>query len=324
MKASFVLFWLITLICLHLSAAAADITESSYSSTGTPVSVSFSEQYLIDRYHEKLSQRVRRYVTRLDYFISPSHTEEEEPGSWIMVQPKIEFENGSGVSVGANFKAKLELPHLTKRLEVIADNIPGALLPGADLPDNFTDVNAGLRWKVIREDFSWLNMDGGMNLNPLPAPFLRLTFSHSVPVRKWMIFFKQQGFWYNQDDGFGEMTEIDFDRSIPSVGLFRSTSAATWSEETDGLEWEQTVKLGKIVKKNKHSIVAQFSVFGHNSSSSVMDEYRANFTYRFNAYRPWLFFNVTPQIAFPRDRDFAFTPLLRVSVEIFFGDQYLD
>lgn len=322
MTMRFVLFSLTAILAFQL-CSADDSGNDQSASTGAVAADATNQTLVVDRYHEELSHELQKYVHRFDYFLSPSHTEENTPGSWIKVQPKIELEEGEGLSLGGSFKAKIKVPHLTKNLEVMADNIPGTLLPGKDLPEISKNVNAALRLKVFQNDYSWINFDAGLNFQPMPAPFTRIILSHSFKMGDdWRTYLTQQGFWYNHDDGFGEMSEVDFEWSFLTNSLFRSTSAGTWSEETDGWEWEQTLLLGKVLEPWKRSFAVRFSLFGHKSSAGVMDEYRANATYRWNAFRHWLFFNITPQISFHRDHDFKFTPLIRFSVEIIFGDKY--
>lgn len=275
----------------------------------------------IDRYHEEVSSQIRNYIHRFDCYLAGRHVPDEPTGSWVRVIPRVEWEEGKGVSVGAAFKSRIILPHLHDRLELIADNVPNAILPGKDVaPDRYDSVNAGLRLKILREDLSWVDLDGGVNLNPWPAPFTRLTVSHAfVWDNVWSLELSQQGFLYVNDDGFGEMSQVELTRALHSGNFARATSAATWSEETVGVEWEQTFMLWRELGR-KRTIETSLSFFGHVDSASLMDNYRANCTYRWNAFRPWLFFSITPQLAFPRDRDYALTPLLRFCMEITCSD----
>ncbi len=106
------------------------------------------------------------------------------------------------------------------------------------------------------------------------------------------------------------MSQVELTRALHAGNYARATSAATWSEETVGVV-EQTFMLWRELGR-KRTVETSLSFFGHVDAASLMDNYRANCTYRWNAFRPWLFFSITPQIAFPRERDYALTPLLRL------------
>ena len=130
--------------------------------------------------------------------------------------------------------------------------------------------------------------------------------------------FTQQGFWYAKE-GFGELTQVDFERHFGSRQLFRATTAANWTEESAGVEFEQTFIYAQPLPGAHQSLLPSISLFAHKSGSFLMDNYRANVTWRRGLYRPWLILEVTPQIEFPRERDFQFTPSLRIGFEAWFG-----
>ncbi|MFN2351897.1 MAG: hypothetical protein ABR497_08115, partial [Kiritimatiellia bacterium] len=195
----------------------------------------------IDRYHENLSDQVDLYIHHLDSLLAGRPVPQQDTGSWVRIIPRVQMQDGKGGAVGASFKSRIILPHLHDRIEIIADNMPANVLPGRDIaPEDYKNVNAGVRYKLWREGLAMIDLDGGVNLNPYPSPFARLTLSHAFHLRDWVMELRQDGFFYYNDDGFGEMSQLEFTRVLASGSLLRATSAATWSEETVGLEWEQT------------------------------------------------------------------------------------
>lgn len=309
------------LICRLASAGPAADSATGRADTNAVPAEAVSGNGRFDRYHAEVSDQVSRYIRRFDEYLAGRNIPAEPTGSWIRVIPRVEAEEGKGVKVGAAFKSRIVLPHLPDRLELIADNVPRGILPGKDVaPDQYDSVNAGLRWNLLRRDLSWVDVDGGVNLKPWPSPFTRLTVSHAfVWDNVWSLELSQQGFLYVNDDGFGEMSQVELTRALASGSYARAVAAATWSEETEGVEWEQTSMLWRNLGRQR-TIETSFSFFGHVDSASLMDNYRLNATYRWNALRPWLFFSVTPQVSFPRERDYRLTPLLRFCVEITCSD----
>ncbi|MGI6087918.1 MAG: hypothetical protein ACOYCD_08265 [Kiritimatiellia bacterium] len=275
----------------------------------------------IDRYHAGVSDKVWRYVRSFDEYLAGRNIPDKPTGSWVWLIPKVEVEDAKGMKIGATFKSRIVLPHLPERLELIADNLPRGILPGKDVaPDTQDSVNAGVRWKMLRRDLSWIDVDGGVNLNPWPSPFARLNMSHVFLFSDVLsLELSQQGFLYVNDDGFGEMTELILTRVLKPGCYTRMVTAATWSEITEGVEWEQTGKMVWSLGRHR-TLEPCLSFFGHVDSASLMDNYRLNVTYRWNAFRPWLFFSVTPQISFPRERDYQITPMLRFCAEIIWHD----
>jgi hypothetical protein len=307
----------LALLAAGPGAARAQETNQPAPEIGMPAE---ERPWLPDRVHRALSWTVGYSTGWLDHFITPDPSDLDEPGSFVKVTPKLQLEDTEGLTYGCSFSTKLALPHLQRRIELLADNVPAALLPNEELPAKADDVSAAMRLNVWRERLSWVGLDGGLKFIPEPAPFGRLTLTLDVPLRRWAASLNQQMFWYFHDDGYGEMTELNLFRVLGRRCLFKSTTAARWSEITDGVEWGQTLLVGKVLTPCESELVFRGSVFGHKSGAGVIDKYVVNATYRRRLFRPWLYGSLTPQVRFPAERDWTPTPLVLAALELYFGD----
>ena len=101
----------------------------------------------------------------------------------------------------------------------------------------------------------------------------------------------QQGFLYVNDDGFGEMTELILTR------VFKPDVIPGWLLPLPGRKLQKGVNGSRLARWCGPSaaivLLNHVELFGHVDSASLMDNHRLNVTYRWNAFRPWLFFSVT-------------------------------
>ena len=199
------------------------------------------------------------------------------------------------------------------------DNIKRGALPGDEDPRTTDDtVQAGVRFWLLHQLRSHLSLEGGVRLHGIPDPFSQLEYQWEGRLDGWVGRFTQDGFWYAKE-GFGELSQVDIERPFRNKALFRSTTAAQYTEDSNGVEFEQTL-IGDIPLPGRHrNLLPSASIFMHKNGSFFVDDYRVNITYRTIFFRPWLILEVTPQIEFPHDRDYEFTPSLRVGFEVWFG-----
>lgn len=275
----------------------------------------------LDRYHALISDEVQRQTLRLDSFFIDNVADAQTPSCTVKLRLSTQFKykDGFDVSPGAGLNTRVTLPHLERKLHVFVDNIEHGQLPGTDFPFSDNYLSAGLRLNPFRRYPSLLSVDGGVEIDPWPALFALIQLRHAIALGYgWTVHLKQQGFRY-KDDGFGELSQIDFEQPYQRGALFRSTSAAKWTEESDGVEMEQTFTWEIPLKINERSIAPSATLFWHKESAMLADNYRVNITCRTRIFRTWLFFEIKPQIEFPRDNNFEFTPSIRFNVDVFFN-----
>ena len=126
-------------------------------------------------------------------------------------------------------------------------------------------------------------------------------------------------YWYS-DDGFGQTTSLTWTRQVSERRIFQFRTAEHSTEETDGWEFEQTVRFAWLNKVKTRGWMVQASVFPHNQDSKwVCDDSLISLTRRGALYRKWIYYTVTPQVEFPVEDDYHAKPSLRIGLEILMG-----
>ncbi len=276
----------------------------------------------IENAHETVNRYADWAVLRLDtFFADPADTGSDPPDYTLRLRLTSEFERGEKTKYGSSFATRFALPRLEKKFYIYLDNLRRDALPGRQEQKSETrteNFNAGVRFDIVRRLASLLSVDGGLYFDPMPKAFAQLRFRHYFLSDPWQGVFTQRGYWKNRT-GFGEITSLDFVRK----GLFsargRSNTAVKWAENTDGVEMAQTFSFDELACVFQGRVTPAVSVSGHSAGSTMVDSYAAWITWRRRFIKPWIFINLTPQVEYPRDRDFEFTPSIWIALDLYAG-----
>jgi hypothetical protein len=143
----------------------------------------------------------------------------------------------------------------------------------------------------------------------------RFYFNHRLG-EKTLAQFAETLFW-KSTDGFGETTEIGLDRQLDPKTILRWANAATTTQESRGLEWGSELSLLRELSP-RSGITLSGGVSGVTDPSAVVETYRILARYRRNFLRPWLFYELEPEVSWPREPDgsyrtaYAFTLRLEI------------
>jgi hypothetical protein len=273
----------------------------------------------LDYIHDDLNARMQLVTRNLDSFFKRADASEAVSNSTGRIRLSLQAKDADGLSPKAAFSGKVVMPYAEERLHLFLDNIKRGALPSAEQPildDNAVQV--GARLKLLKALRSQLHLEGGLRLHGLPDPFTQLEFAYERKLDGWVGRFTQDAFYYVKE-GAGELTQVDLERAFRDKSFFRSTTAANYTEKSHGVEFEHSLSYDYPLPGHCRHLIPSAGVFAHKCGPFLLDNYIANVTYRTCFFRPWLVLELTPQIEFPRERDYTFTPSLRIGFEIWLG-----
>lgn len=262
-----------------------------------------------DRYHAYLCSTFNEPAIWFDNFFGDPRTEDQEqPGSFVRLRTAVRLTEGEGFSFPVRLYANTQLPKASRKLRLVitGENINEAEAVKKDssavgalnthLDDNNTNV--GLRYQLYQAMRSTLNFGGGLRVQWPLDYYLRVRYERLVHVgSKGIIRLSETGFWQSLD-GFGETTRFDFERKISDTLSNRFSTYGTFSEISNGVEWGCEESLFKQLSP-KSALSLDLGVYGHTRPTSNVTVYSIGSRYRQNILRPWLFFEVAPEVSFP-------------------------
>lgn len=284
----------------------------------------------LDRTHDSIFRRLDNAVRRVDTMWL---TEDIHPYSYELSTFKLRLltriggrSNEGNSEYKVRFRADLALPGLERKLHVFLDNAGRDALPGQDPMEREDDTRLGVRtlWKNLRH--SPLSLGGGVRFQSAkPVAYADIETEWKRSAFGGMLRLAPRGFWYDNVDGLGQTTVLTWTRQLDERKWFQIRTAERSTENTDGLEMEQTFRFASLRVRQGRGWVAQASAFPHYKHSEwKLDDLMVNFTRRAPLYRNWIFYTLTPQVDFPREDDYQPRPSLRIGLEILLGGEIGD
>jgi len=289
-----------------------------------------------------LSEKITNFASNIDrFFGGDRHYQESNPS---VIQLSVARGDGYGSSRNFDLAAKLNLrlPVTEGRLRLLVETDPeenimtgATTTAGAKPTSGATTVqsNAALpKNKVVApkslavavrvvaaEENVWnFNTDAGLQFPTPPKPFVRSRGSYSTPMGDWRLKAVESVYWFNKL-GAGETTQLDLERILSNSVLFRSTTNATYLNDKKNFDLRQDLSFYHTLN-DRTALLYQASAIGVSNPQLQVTDYVALLFYRYRLHKEWLFFEASPQLHFPREKNFKANPAFYIRLEILFDD----
>ncbi len=296
-------------VCLILhSEPARGEPQSSQAETDTFMS-------FVDKYHSYLLGRVNQPAVWFDNFFGDPRTEDEElPTSFVRLRISARYTEGERFEFPIRLRANLKLPRASRKLRLIIvgeneeefrtaqSGDDSANITGEDINEERSSI--GLRYTFYKTLRAKLHFGGGVG-NLVPFEYYgRISWRRLIHIgKKNIIRLKQSGFW-NSVDGYGETSRLDLERSLAYEITGRLSLSGTYydndpnTETNNGLNWGVETNFFKHITK-KTAASFDLGAYGVTRPDIKNTDYRIASRVRTNILRPWLFFEIEPQVTFP-------------------------
>ncbi len=284
---------------------------------------------VLDAPHKYVSEYIEWLVTGVDKFFANEALYKYSTNSYVQLSGEVLHEEMTAhTSTRARLRARVDLPRTKKKLKLLIDTDPAEKqnpiersvdqAPAATAQDN--DVYASVQRE--RERKGWLIRPSvGVKIRSPLEPFAKLQFTNLYPFEYWQLRLDENIYWY-KDTGFGSDSTFDFDLPIGDRNLFRATSFARWTEETNYFALSQTFAIYQTISPTR-KISYQIGAYGQTQPTWYMTEYLAVIRYRQNIHKDWLFFEIQPQVLYQKINDWNDEVSLLLKLEMLFGKKYL-
>jgi len=275
-----------------------------------------------DHWHAALSSRIVSTVERVDRFFGDERLLEDNKATVIRAGLGVDWNEADGASLKTRMSARLSLPHLEERLQLIADNITDAEDPAESgrVEDSLRDSrpDAGLRYVVKDEGPIRFSGDAGLRLGSESQVFGKLRARLIVPHDPWEMRLTQVAQWFSRD-GLGTTSEMRWSRVLSRDWVFQTHTRLTWREDRDGVAPGQSFSWHRAVGNSSgHRIAvdAEWPEFPHTTE----DVYVMSYGYRRLIHRDWLFVELVPGVDFNQARDYEPNPRFALMFEVMLGE----
>jgi hypothetical protein len=267
----------------------------------------------VDRYHTYIEEDLYATVVWFDHFFADELR--KDIGS---TQSSLRWTNSFRWDQQQHFvyrtwvRASIRLPHLSGkwRLVISGENKgdptaykpedPGN--PGLAVTASDRRASTELVYDVLQTRNTAVDFGVGVRVKIPPDAYARTRLVHVEELGYGIIGRLTATPYWDAADGFGESNQIDFERPLSPQTLLRWGNSLTIAEGSGGWNWGTEVSFLQRLSKNS-AITFAGSANGPTRPSFVAGNYRVFTRYRRNFKRDWLFFELEPDINWPRQQD---------------------
>jgi hypothetical protein len=292
----------------------------------------------IDFKRDYLSEKFVDFASGIDSFFGNDRNFRETNKSVLQIDATQVLQEGNKPTMGLSFKAKFHLPNAQRRLRLLVESNPDKNLPGQSLGQQlqqqqsslFKEVStpdsygAALRFGNMEGSPLQLNVDGGLKADNGKEfytysihPFTRSSASYLYPINLVQLKLTESVFWFNSTR-LGENTQLEADHHITDKVLFRATSGATFLVDKQHFTYHQDFAIFDTIDREK-SLLYQISANGVSRPSAEISEYVALVLYRRLIHQDWVYFEINPQLHYPKINNFQLNSQLILRLEFMFS-----
>lgn len=283
-----------------------------------------------DAPHDYLSEKFVSLVGDIDRFFGDDRNYQESNKSVFQLDLTRVAGYGGDSKYVLSGRAKVQLPTTEKRLHLLLEtdpegNVTGESTQGQSVINNRIvspgSVAVAARYEKAEENRWFYSTDAGVHFRGIttsPNPFMRARVSYSVPMEQWRMKTAETVFWFNSI-GVGETTQFDLERILSEPVLFRASSNATWLHDKQNFDLRQDFSIYQTLNE-RNALLYQASAIGVSNPQVQVTEYVVLMLYRYRLHQNWMFFELSPQLHFPKAENFKMKPTLSMRLEMLFDE----
>lgn len=248
----------------------------------------------LDDLHDYLNSSFCTPAVWFDSFFSNERIDDEvRPGSRVRLQNNY-LKDEFGVSTyTTKFRGSFRLPQASKNLRLVFEGDPEESVEDI-IPSSIeeTESQIGLIYELLQSQRAKLNL----RVNLTPSATLR--YRYNFPISElFSTQFIEQIFY--KDSSFGSSTQVDFIKPFSQELIFRQSSVVSRVQDDRESIWSlSAVLFQRLSAIDALSYEASYS--GTSEPEIFSDNQRVAVRYRRQFFRKWLFYEVAPEITWPR------------------------
>ena len=283
----------------------------------------------MDVLHGGISRRILSTATWLDSFFGDRRYGSELNQTYVRFRYNVFLEEDSGPLLKSEMRIRIVLPQLRERTHLVISSTPQERpgIPGAgplsDINNEFdtsTDrnVTAALQYQIEETDRDNFTIKAGIKYhNGGPVAVLGPRYRMLFPFDIWSLRLVERLTW-RSDTGWFSVTTADLERPLPYNLFFRATNEWLRTEHLHGYAYTVNFVIRQPLSLRRALEYEWVNIF-QTRPVNELEEVVLRIRYRQRIWRDWLFFELTPQYRFPRDRAFEATPGVLFRFETMFG-----
>ncbi|HLE16818.1 MAG TPA: hypothetical protein VI728_00880 [Syntrophales bacterium] len=268
----------------------------------------------LDQVHALVQDNTCEPAVWFDSFFNRDHILLDlRPSVFIILRNTARWTEGHPVAYVQDFHLALELPQwerLLRKSRLYIESRPDAdqytaqpgqpVQPGVNRATGVRQPIIGVRVDPYTRPHTLVRIDSGIRINIHPDAFIRMRYQYLKTFGEvYLIRFSEIAMWQAVEH-FSNTSQVDLERKITTFTLARWGNNVTYIEDTPGVTWNTGISFFTQLT-HRSAISYDTSMWGVNDPEWIIQNYRVGSQYRRNFYRPWLFFELEPEVTWPKD-----------------------
>ncbi len=281
---------------------------------------------LVDTTHRQVSALVLNSAQWIDTFFRNERTLSEGTATYLRLRMSSTSQEGELLKLNLRTRINLDLPLFDERVRLFFNADDDRFDP-SQLAQEDQDVieplateheaSAGLRYYLKSTLRNHISLNAGLRFRgATPVIDLEPRFRHAETFNGWDLRFTQR-FNLRTDDNYRATTRLDLERSWRQFFL-RTSVIGNWYKDEPGYYYGYHVSLFQPISRNRIVQYGWRNAFA-TRPTHVLTETRILVSYRQRIWKEWLFVEVSPQVALPRQDNYDPTLFFFLHVDVVFG-----
>ena len=278
----------------------------------------------LDTPQEVISAGVEGLARNVDEFFSDDKVFYESSGTYLRLRADTIFNEKGERSYQGDLKLKLRVPNTKKKFKFTLESDPnerpdeifeqGENTPIAVVEEK--DYFAGLQASIGQKDTWQFKPSIGLRLSSPIEPYFKLRIKRKYQFSKWSLHLNETPYWFDSS-GWGADSYLELNRKISDADLFRASTFARWTEDSNEFELSQTFSMFHTLSERR-AISYFVGVYGKSEPTVYATHYLLGLTYRQNIHKDYLFIELLPQIKYEKLNDFHSEQSITLRMEMVF------
>lgn len=287
----------------------------------------------ISPWHRDLTNWIDNTSRGIDAFFGTDDAWRTDNESYLRLRAELRWDDlESWNDSDLDHKFRLDLPTSKERLRLVFESDPDRddrgienTLPrrsGTSREGRGSLFGLGALSKERDPRQGWVNrVQGGVRIRFPIDPYVRLTTNRVFDLGgDWDLNMDHKAEWFNSD-GYSLDNRIDFTRPLAPDWLMRLTTDAIWEEEEDKLFFAESITFANVLSP-RSAISYSAGITAESLHEMRVTNYFLVAHYRRNVHKQLLYFDVLPELTFPREEDFDPVLGITLRLELYFRDTF--
>jgi hypothetical protein len=315
---------------MHCAATEPAVPAPDDDSTDMPPALARK----FEPYHEKITTWIKTRARGIDSWFGTDETWLVDNDSYLRVTDDMRWDQRDQFSNRLRTRLKLDLPTSSKRLRLLIEN---------DEPEQRTATEEALPslrkttgsesgntvFGIGTPDLGgWAKdwekkLQGGVRIRLPLDPYARFIAKRSWDLDgDWDLSSYNRLAWFNSD-GWSVNSQINIGEPLSPRRRLQFTTDFTWREDRDYLQFAQSVNVAQVLTR-RSAVNYSAGAIGTGLRGPKFTAYFLAADYRRNLHRQVLFFDVIPELTFPRDEGFDPHWAITLRLELYFRGEVVE